>query len=177
MRKINNIIILVLVISCYILALYNLKHQLLVNFLINEAVLPIVLLPNILRKFKLKISDDLEFMYLIFIIFAYFFGTVLNFYDKISFYDTLMHFLSGIFEAYIAINIFSSKNKLIKILFILGFVSLLSVGWEAFEFISSILFNIDPQKVEITGVTDTMKDLLVALLGGLVICIKKIKKS
>ena len=177
MRKINNIIIIILIITCYIIGLYNLKHQSLVNFLIDVSVLPIVLLPSVLRKIKLKISDNLELMYLIFIILAYFLGTVLNLYDRIPYYDTLMHFLSGVFEGFIALNICDNKNNITKILFVMGFVSIISICWEIFEFSSSILFKIDPQKVELTGVTDTMKDLLAALLGGMIICIKKLKKS
>ena len=171
MRKINNTIIILLIISCYVLGIYNLKHQLLVRFLIDISVVPIVFLPKLLLKFKVKIDNKLELIYLIFIFFAYFLGTVLNFYDRICIYDTLMHFLSGIFEAYIAISIYKGKNIIINSIFILGFVSLLSIGWEIFEYTSSIIFNVDPQKVVETGVNDTMKDLIVALFGGLLLFI------
>jgi hypothetical protein len=55
MRKINNTIIILLIISCYVLGIYNLKHQLLVRFLIDISVVPIVFLPKLLLKFKVKI--------------------------------------------------------------------------------------------------------------------------
>ena len=171
MRKINNLIILVVLVVSYIIALYNLKIKILVRFLIAISSLIVLLLPRILKKFKIKISNSLEFAYLIFVVFAYFLGTVINFYDRFPNYDTLMHFLSGVLEAYIAINLLKRNDTLLDILFVLGFVSLISVGWEIFEFTSSIILKVDPQRVEITGVTDTMKDLIVALIGAILFLI------
>ncbi len=173
MKKINNLIIVVLSVVSYIIALYNLKRKILVRFLIGISSLIVFLVPKIIRKFKIEISNKLELSYLIFVVFAYFLGTVINFYDRIPNYDTLMHFLSGVFEAYISIELFKKKD----LLDILGFVALVSVGWEIFEFISSIILNVDPQKVELTGVTDTMKDLIVALIGAILILLYKKKKN
>lgn len=173
MKKINNIIIVVLSVVSYFIALYNLKRKILVRFLIAITILPVLLVPKILRKFKIKISNKLELSYLIFVVFAYFLGTVINFYDRIPNYDTLMHFLSGVFEAYISIELFKKKD----LLDILGFVALVSVGWEIFEFTASILLKVDPQRVELTGVTDTMKDLIVALIGAILLLIYKKKKN
>ncbi len=173
MKKINNLIIAVILVISYILAIHNISNNILVRFLIDIASLPVLFVPKILKKFKIKISDNLEFAYLLFIFFAYFLGTVINFYDRISIYDTIMHFLSGVFEAYIAFQIIkdNKNSKMYNILFVLGFVSLLSVCWEIFEFTSSNLLDTDPQKVELTGVTDTMKDLIAALIGGILVII------
>lgn len=137
-----------------------------------------MLIPKILNKLKIKINIKLEFTYLIFILFAYFLGVIINLYDKITSYDTIMHFISGIFTGYIALNLLENNSKIHNILFILGFVSLIALSWKIFEYISSIIFNVDPQRVKLTGVSDTMKDMIVALLGGiLVIITKKIDKN
>lgn len=170
MRKINNLIIIIVVVVSYIIALYNLKRKILVRFLIGISSLLVLLVPKIIKKFNIKITDKLEFAYLLFVFFAYFLGTVINFYDRIPNYDTLMHFLSGVFDAYVAI-ILIKNHKFIDILFILGFVSLIAVGWEIFEYTASIILKVDPQKVELTGVNDTMKDLIVAIIGGILIII------
>lgn len=175
MKKINNYIIVVLLILSYAIGIYNIKQKILVRVLIAFSSIIVLLVPKIFRKFKIKISDNLEFAYLIFILFAYFLGTVVNFYDRINNYDTLMHFLSGILEAYIALQLVNKNTKLNN-LFILGFVSLISIGWEIFEFISSILLHVDPQKVELTGVTDTMKDLIVAIIGGMLVILFRKRK-
>lgn len=173
MKKINNFIIVVLIILSYAIALYNLKRKIMVRFLIAITILPVLFVPKLFRKLKFKISDSLELIYLIFIIFAYFLGTVVNFYERFNNYDTLMHFLSGIFEAFLAIQLLinSKNNKFHDLLFILGFVALASVCWEIFEFTSSKVLHVDPQRVELTGVDDTMKDLIVALIGGIIVSI------
>ena len=41
--------------------------------------------------------------------------------------------------------------------------------WEIFEYLSSYYFNVDPQKVQMTGVTDTMGDIIVAFLGSIIV--------
>ncbi len=170
MKKINNFIIVVLIVFSYMIALYNLKRKLMVRFLIAITILPVLFVPKIFRKLKIKIDDNLEFLYLVFIVFAYFLGTVLNFYESFVHYDTLMHFLSGVFEAFLAIMLFKkSDSKIYNILFILGFVALISSAWEIFEFTASKALNVDPQRVELTGVDDTMKDLIVAFIGGILV--------
>lgn len=177
MRKINNLIIVVISVVSYMFALYNFKNGLYVRSLIAIGIFPVLLIPKVFRG-KINISDNLEFMYLLFIVSAYFLGSIINLYDKIDCYDTIMHTLSGVFEAYIAVNLINKKNnKLQDIIFILGFVSILSLGWEIFEYISNIILKTDPQKVKLTGINDTMKDLIVALLGGISVIIFYRKKK
>lgn len=173
MTKINKFIKFVLVVVSFIIGIINLKRGIYVDVLIDICILPTLLVPEIFRKFNIKIDNNFEFIYILFIFFAYFLGTVIDLYTYIEHYDTLMHFLSGVFEAYIAIKLLKNNynSKLNNIFFILGFVSLISVGWEIFEFISSIVFKVDPQKVETTGIVDTMKDLIVALIGGILVIV------
>ena len=175
MRKLNNLIIIVVTLISYIIALNYLKNKLYVDLLKTIMILPVMLIPKFLNK--IKIDKKLEFIYLIFIIFAYFLGVIINLYDKINSYDTIMHFISGIFTGYVSLYLLTDNNKIHNILFILGFVSLIAIGWETFEFIASHLFNVDPQKVELTGINDTMKDILVALLGGILVTIFGNKKK
>lgn len=183
MKKINNIIIIIISIISYVIALYNLKNKLYVKFLSAIFIIPTMLLPKILNKFKIKITDKLEFICLIFIILAYFLGTILNLYNYLENYDTIIHFISGIFEAYFGFYIlnllitYKCEKIVYNVLFILGFVSFVSVGWEIFEFISSIVFKIDPQHALTTGVTDTMKDLIVAQIGAIIVCIIYIRNK
>ena len=175
MGKINNILIIILTIISYLIGLYALKYETLVRVLISLMILPTMLVPKILKKLNFKITNNIEFIYIVFIFFAYFLGTVVNLYDKISCYDTIMHFISGIFETFLGfyilknLNGYNKKKLILNTLFVLGFVSLASTGWEVFEFVSSIIFKVDPQKVITTGVTDTMKDIIVALIGSLIV--------
>lgn len=176
MRKLNNLLIIVVTLISYIIALNYLKNKLYVDLLKTIVILPVILLPKIVNKVKLKIDPKLELTYILFITFAYFLGVIINLYDKISWYDTIMHFLSGVFTGYLGYYFLKDKkNKIFNILFILGFVSLIALSWEVFEYIASILFDVDPQKVKLTGINDTMKDIIVALLGGIIIVIKRRK--
>lgn len=183
MKMINKILIIIISIISYIISLISLKHGLTVDFLKCITILPILLVPKLLNKIGIKITIKFEFIYLLFIFLAYFLGVIINIYDTISFYDTIMHFLTGIFGTYVAFYILNlincyDKNKIIlNVLFVLGFVSFISIAWEVFEYISSILFKVDPQKVIETGVNDTMKDLMIAITGSIITCILYIKNK
>ena len=110
MKKLNNILIIVITSISYIIALTYLKDKQYVDLLKIVLILPVMLIPKILNKFNIKITCNLEFSYLLFITFAYFLGVILNFYDKINSYDTIMHFISGIFTGYIATYLLKDKN-------------------------------------------------------------------
>ena len=180
MKKINKILIIILTLLSYLIGVINLKNGNYVDLLIDILILPTLLLPKVFNKLKIKITDKLEFVYIIFMFFAYFLGTVVDLYTYLVNYDTIMHFLSGVFEAFFGFYIlkllksYDEKNLTLNILFVLGFVSFVSVNWEIFEFISSIIFKVDPQHVLTTGVSDTMKDLIVALIGAFLVLLEYI---
>ena len=45
---------------------------------------------------------------------------------------------------------------------------MISVGWEIVEFVINLVLHNDPQHVLDTGVTDTMMDMIVCLIGSLI---------
>ena len=70
---------------------------------------------------------------------------------------------------------FIDKNKMyINVLFVLGITFMVAGLWEIFEFTTDNIFSKDAQKVLTTGVTDTMKDIVSAFLGSLIIIISYI---
>lgn len=130
-----------------------------------------VLIPLGISKItKRKIPSLLESFYYVFIFMAYFLGAVLKFYGKVGGFDTLVHNLSGVFTALIAICLWENakieKRKTLFFLFILGFSTLLAFGWESLEWVSDAWTGKDGQHVMDTGVTDTMKDIIVAIVGS-----------
>ena len=48
----------------------------------------------------------------------------------------------------------------------MGIVALIAVAWELFEYFMDTYVGMNLQHTLDTGVTDTMQDMLVALLGG-----------
>lgn len=171
-KKINIIIILISII-CSINIAFS-KDTSLVFILKDVSIIFTINAIYILKKlFKWNISDNINFIYIIFIFLAHFLGVTCNFYSKIFWYDKFTHFLSGIIAAFGAIFLLvkckKNNNIIFSILFIISFTLMTASFWEFFEYLSSILFNVDPQKVITTGVHDTMNDMIVAFLGSVLV--------
>ena len=97
-----------------------------------------------------------------------------------------MHYISGILTSFLAIlllvlfNKYDEKDKTFNIIFIISITLMVAGLWEIFEFAADNLLGGDAQRVLATGVTDTMKDIICALLGSILFslsylyeCIKK----
>ena len=121
------------------------------------------------------------FIFLIFIILAGEFGSVLKLYEIVYWYDSFTHFLSGTLTAYLGFLILKKEKLLTKknsfnILFIISFVLAIAAFWEIFEFTADNIFGNDAQRVLETGVTDTMKDIICALFGGILFIVAYLYK-
>lgn len=137
-------------------------------------ILPLIMVPYILDKIKVYHMDEvLIFFYYVFLLLALVMGSILKFYYKIWWFDLFAHFISGAMTSIIAF-ILLQKNKLINkkykwfgFLFIILFTISIAAGWEYFEFFCDKLFKSDSQWVMSTGVDDTMTDMLIATLAGI----------
>lgn len=156
------------------------------NILVCLSLYLIIFIPKILRKASPKINDLIESIFLIFILFAQLLGSILHFYGIIYWYDSFMHYISGILTSFLAIlllvlfNKYDEKDKIFNIIFIISITLMVAGLWEIFEFTADNLLGGDAQRVLATGVTDTMKDIICALLGSILFslsylyeCIKK----
>lgn len=174
-KLINWIIILgVSIFSIFYLFFGNHEHGLYKNLIIIS-IIPVMLIPTLLNKFtKFKINPEIELVYLIFIFFGYFLGSILNFYYKIGIYDKVIHGLSGVMTSILAIIILVKsrcydKNPLwVNVLFIICVTLSVAAFWEFFEFINDNIFGKDAQKVAKTGVNDTMIDMIMAFIGSII---------
>lgn len=171
MKKVNKILILICCLLSIGYTFTIIQTGDLYNILIRLSFIPVVLAPTILRKLKVNISDISEFVFIIFAFIGHFLGSIVALYNKIYWLDTFAHFLSGIVVSFFVLE-FIKKSKIKTNLFfdcliIVGVSSLIALSWEIFEFTCDNLFDKDAQKVLTTGVDDTMKDMIVALLGSL----------
>ena len=174
--KLINWLLIIFVICFSILELFlENNEQDLYKTLTIISIIPVMFIPKILNKiFKNKINVIIEFIYLIFIFFAYFLGNVLDFYTKIPMYDKLMHGLSGVATSIFAIIILVKskcyeKNPIwVNILFIICVTLSIAAFWEFFEFINDYIFDKDAQRVIETGVSDTMTDMIMAFIGSII---------
>lgn len=87
-----------------------------------------------------------------------------------------MHFFSVVILGFTANELLCSLtvkpiHPMITAFFIIGFACMSGVIWEIFEFTVDNLLNLDTQMVAMTGVYDTMEDLITDLLGGILVAI------
>lgn len=174
MKKIN--LWLILSISCFsILYLINNWSDLtLSQVLILLSVIPILFLIQIIRRTSnLKISDGMELIYILFVISAQLIGSIFQGYELLKYYDKIIHFLSGFLSSLFALTILNNtklKNRTVitDIVFITTFTLAIAGLWEIFEFSSDALLNGDAQRVAISGVTDTMLDIISAFIASII---------
>lgn len=177
MKKFNLVVSIIFLLCGIYMFIYRLRYDNLYNSLINLSVIPVVLVPWLMKKiFHYELPDKVVLIYLIFTFMSLFLGSIMRFYGRISWYDTFVHFLSGFVTSILALLIIK-ENKMkklplwIKIVFIVSISLSIASLWEFFEFTCDKLFDKDAQNVLTTGVDDTMKDMLVAFFGSLIFSI------
>jgi hypothetical protein len=106
----------------------------------------------------------------LFILFSFLLGSCYNLYDKIKYYDDLLHFISGFISVKIGWNMLSivkntdvNNNKLLIFIIILFFSMGISSICELSEYALDVLFKMDTQS---GGLKDTMHDMIDALAGS-----------
>ena len=169
-KKINLILIITSIVgSIYFIITRDNKLLFILKDL--SIILTINALYIIEKLFKVKFNVGIKFIYILFIFMAHFLGVICEFYSQIYWFDKFTHFLSGIVSSFGAIYVLykckKNNNVLFNVVFIISVALAVASLWEIFEYTSSCLFSVDPQKVALTGVNDTMKDIIVAFLGSL----------
>nr|DAW91251.1 MAG TPA: putative membrane protein [Bacteriophage sp.] len=173
MKKTNDILIILMIIVNTICMLLSICGKYNSNILVCLSLYLIIFLPRIVRKFSSKVNDLIELIFLLFILFAQLLGSILHFYGIIYWYDSFMHYISGILTSFLAViililfNKYDDNDKVFNVIFILSITLMVASLWEIFEFTTDNLLGGDAQRVVATGVTDTMKDIICALLGSI----------
>lgn len=127
---------------------------------------------DLLRITGLKISKRFEIAYLLFIIPAMIMGIDFNLYKIIYPFDKIVHTLSGVLSAFAAREIIKQTSAMDKpwfrSLFSLCFVAFTALIWECYEFLMDQVTGTNMQELIIPGIADTMYDMIVAMIGGLI---------
>lgn len=137
---------------------------------------------------KALISKHFLVILLFFIAAIYIVGN-LNFLNlKFWWFDIPLHFLGGAWLGILFLVYFSAEGRsssggkkyfsnfesekiFIQIIIIVGFVLIIGVGWEIFEFLLEQVFILkNPDLVKMT-VGDTLKDLVMDSFGGILIAV------
>jgi len=173
-KKINYVLIIsAIAVAIYYYIIHGCNNT--SELLSYIGLIPLLCLIKIIRKiFKLEISDNLENIYIIFVILSFLLGSLMKFYHKIYWFDSFTHFVSGILTAMVVFiylkktKNYDNKTIFYNILFIIAFVMMIASLWEIIEFSIDKIFGLDTQRVIANGVDDTMKDMICALLGSVV---------
>lgn len=149
------------------------------NVMAGMIAIAIIVIPLLLeRTFKVNFPSEIELAFLIFIYASLYLGEINTFYEKFWWWDLFLHSTSGIIFAFLAFIIVylihADKRTTLKLspfflsLFAFSFALMLGVMWEIFEYLMDQTFGLNMQK---SGLTDTMWDLMVNMLGALCMAI------
>jgi len=150
-----------------------------------------MLIPGFLiSKFRLSIPTFMMIVYAVFLYCAIYLGEVRNFYYTVPHWDTILHTFSGAALGALGFSLVSLLNKtealhmslspVFVALFAFGFAVSLGVVWEIYEFLADSILQTNMQKFALENgepligrdaLTDTMKDLIVDVIGAFVISI------
>ncbi len=144
------------------------------------------------RKFKLEIPSFMKTIFLLFIIAALLLGEVAEFFVRISWWDDMLHTVSGFLVAIISLSILSfatkSPNGIYSLrpvfiaLFVFCFAVSIEVIWELFEYAVDSLFPPSNMLRTVDSVTliplegldavkDTIHDLSLTVLSALAVSV------
>ena len=141
------------------------------------AVIPLIFAGDILKKLGVRTSAIIEIIFLIFLFISSILGSLFHFYEFVDYFDKFAHLLSGIVTAILGIIMLKkwrikSKHQLSFDIILMNILSLaIASAWEIYEFVASKALNSDLQRVGASGVTDTVHDMIVALIGSLMVTV------
>lgn len=141
--------------------------------------------PSILEKrFGVYLPSKLEIIITLFIFSAQVLGEMNGFYDKIPWWDTMLHATSGVILGilgFLFVYLLNEKgdanvNLSPKFVVIVAFCFAMTIGvfWEVFEYGADRLLGFNMQKFRLPeqdGLIDTMNDLIVDSIGAFIVCI------
>jgi hypothetical protein len=151
----------------------------------------VLFLPSALeRKFKISFSNGIHIIFILFLYSAIILGEVRGYYRRFYHWDTILHTLSGGMLSSFGFCIIDIINKSEKInlglsdwfmsFFSFCFAIMLDTLWEIVEFTMDAFMDLNMQQYILPdgtvlvghyAIVDTMKDLIVDVLGALFISI------
>lgn len=157
---------------------YCQQHQLKGTKMGMVAAFTCLLVPMALKIMNLKPIFEIYIINLIFCAVASIAGSMLNAY-RIPYFDKVLHFSSGLFLSELSLMVFCYLNKktefhtkneqILSLLFVNACNMMIAVFWEFFEYGCLIFLHNDAINHYTSGVHDSMTDMLVAFVGGLII--------
>ena len=147
------------------------------NAVLTAIVIALTLTPMIMRRqYRIRIPPEFQLISTVFVFMSLFLGSALDLYYHYWWWDVLLHISSGFLLGIIGFLFLFLLNQSDRIpkgtkpalvcFFAVTVAVFLGVVWEIFEYaVDQIWPEINMQSNE-TGVVDTMKDLIVNMIGA-----------
>lgn len=132
--------------------------------------------PLLFKLMKWKPVYEIYILAILFMFLASVLGSSYRFYDHVLYWDKYVHCFSGVLGAEVAYILFCLLKKTKKAekadlpllyVFMNAVNIMIAALWEEFEYAGLIFFNYDGIRHYSTGVHDSMTDILVCIIGGL----------
>lgn len=187
MRRITLIVYYLLTLAA---AVFRLSREPSVyNALLAAAALALPAVPFLLyRLLRLRPVALFELVFDLFVFAAVPFASLFGGYALVPYWDKLLHFVSGFLFAALGMTLYcclkpsralAPADAPCAALFAWMTAMSSAVLWEIWEYLVSFS-GADPQQVAATGVGDTMQDIIVCTLGGLLTaraCLRYLKSG
>lgn len=152
---------------------------------LSAFIIRIMLIPLIAeRHFRVYAPPQLQLLAVIFVFVTLFLGEVCGYYERFRWWNIALHASSGFLLGIVGFLLVHVMNEIERLDFHMrpGFVAFfaflfaLGVGtvWEIFEFTMDTVFDMTMQKPmpgDPSGLTDTIRDLIVDAFGALAIAV------
>lgn len=139
-----------------------------------------ILSPTLVRhRLPLLIPIWLEMAIATFVYGCFFLGEVVGLYDRIWWWDMMLHTASGLLFSAVGLLLAHGLGGLRlapRVAFLFAVMFAMSVGmfWEFFEFAYEAVFGVDMQTAKLSdgsGLTDTMLDLMLNAVGAVAVAV------
>ncbi len=162
------------------------KNDYIVPIIERVLAIIVVIIPLFLRKvFKIAFPKIITTFYYLFLFLSIGLGTFIGLFDTTEYWDIIVHFLSGVFFAFVGMffvkSISEKRTEDLKLyqIFIFLFVFAVALGalWEIYEFCCDLILDLNMQKyADESGVlyvgqktlVDTMLDIIFNAVGALI---------
>jgi uncharacterized membrane protein YjdF len=151
---------------------------------LTVAIMAVILAPTLLgARLPVKIPPEIQALALLFVFAALFLGEVQRYYERIPWWDQALHVSSGLLLGtlgFLLVYVLNTSKRIDPLrpgfVAFFAFLFAVSVGtlWELFEFAMDTFFGLNMQKARFgdpSGLTDTMWDLFIDVVGALAISV------
>lgn len=173
MKKIYYLCIAVYIITLGYAFYQNINSQYLIGMTVVAGLTPFII-PCIVKLLKIKVPYEVYILNIVFVYFSSLIGSCLNGYST-PYFDKVTHCASGVIISEVIYIIYkyylrNDHRKSLMFLFINAGNAMIALFWEFYEYALLVFFNNDAIRHYTTGVHDSITDMLVAVIGGLVLC-------